>query len=273
MCGRFTLVGGPAGIQLAFPGVEIPEELTARYNIAPSQAVAVVRNTGANRVELLRWGLIPSWAKDPAIGNRLINARAETLAVKPAFRSAFRRRRCLILADGFYEWRKETLPGSPRPAGAPALARASGPGRHRQGSGTPQDGRLKTPLYFRLKSGLPFAFAGLWEEWQPPDGEPWLSCTIVTTTPNSLLETVHNRMPVILPPASYTQWLDPAEQDPASLSALLGPYPAGDMEGYAVSTVVNDPRNDVAECIVPQTDPKGFHADPRQGTKPLGSMG
>jgi len=224
MCGRFTLAAGPAGIQLAFPGVEVPQTLAARYNIAPSQAVAVLRNTGAGQVELLRWGLIPSWAKDPAIGNRLINARAETLGQKPAFRAAFRRRRCLILADGFYEWRQDTLPGS----------------------------RRKTPLYFRLKSGLPFAFAGLWEEWHGPDGRPLLSCTIVTTTPNALLETVHTRMPVILPPASYAQWLDPAEQDPASLSPLLQPYPAGDMEGYPVSTLVNDPKNDLAECILPQ---------------------
>jgi putative SOS response-associated peptidase YedK len=173
MCGRFTLVTGPAGIQLAFPGVEVPQTLAARYNIAPSQDVAVLRNTGASQVELLHWGLIPFWAKDPAIGNRLINARAETLAEKPAFRAAFRRRRCLILADGFYEWRQDTLPGS----------------------------RRKTPLYFRLKSGRPFAFAGLWEAWPGPDGRQWLSCTIVTTTPNSLLETVHTRTPVILQPA------------------------------------------------------------------------
>jgi putative SOS response-associated peptidase YedK len=223
MCGRFTLTSGAAGIQLAFPGVVVPETLVARYNIAPSQAVAVLRNTGTSHVELVRWGLIPPWAKDPAIGSRLINARAETLAEKPAFRAAFRRRRCLIPADGFYEWRQDTLPGSQR----------------------------KTPLYFRLKSGLPFAFAGLWEVWHGPDGQQWLSCTIVTTTPNSLLETVHTRMPVILQPSSYAQWLDPAEQNPASLSSLLQPYPASEMEGYAVSTLVNDPQNDVVECVVP----------------------
>jgi putative SOS response-associated peptidase YedK len=222
MCGRFTLVTGSAGIQIAFPGIDVPETVSARYNIAPSQAVAVLRNTGTNRVELLRWGLIPPWAKDPAIGNRLINARAETLAEKPSFRAAFRRRRCLILADGFYEWRQDLLPGS----------------------------RRKTPFYFRLKSGLPFAFAGLWEEWDAPDGQPWLSCTIVTTTPNSLLETVHTRMPVILPPASYAQWLAAAEQDSASLSQLLRPCPADDLEGYIVSTLVNDPKNDRPECIV-----------------------
>ena len=223
MCGRFTLITGPVGIQMAFPGVEVPETVTARYNIAPSQGVAVLRNTGANQVELLRWGLIPPWAKDPAIGNRLINARAETLAKKPAFRAAFRRRRCLILADGFYEWRQEPPPAN----------------------------RRKTPFYFRLKSGLPFAFAGLWEEWAAPDGQQWLSCTIVTTTPNTLLETVHARMPVILSPAYYAQWLSPTEQDPASLAPLLKPYPAKDMEGYTVSTLVNDPRNDRPECIVP----------------------
>ena len=223
MCGRFTLATDPAGIQMAFPGVEVPETLAARYNIAPSQLVAVLRNTGTNQVEMLRWGLVPPWAKNPTIGNRLINARAETLAAKPAFRAAFRRRRCLILADGFYEWRQATMPDTQR----------------------------KTPLYFRLKSGRPFAFAGLWEEWHAPDGQQWLSCTIVTTTPNTLLETVHSRMPVILPSGSHAQWLDQAEQDPASLALLLQPYPAGDMEGYVVSTLVNDPKNDRPECIVP----------------------
>jgi len=223
MCGRFTLASDPAAIQAAFPGVEVPAQVVPRYNIAPTQPVAVLRNTGTNRIEMLRWGLVPSWAKDPAIGNRLINARAETLAEKPAFRVALRRRRCLILADGFYEWRQETQPGS----------------------------RRKTPLYFRLKSGLPFAFAGLWEEWRAPDGQQTASCTIVTTMPNSLLETVHTRMPVILPPESYAQWLDPAEQEPASLASLLQPYPAAEMEGYAVSTLVNDPKNDVAEAIMP----------------------
>ena len=223
MCGRFTLVTGPAGIQIAFPGVDVPDTLVPRYNIAPSQPVAVLRNTSANQVELLRWGLIPPWAKDPAIGNRLINARAETLAEKPAFRTALRRRRCLILADGFYEWRQEP----------------------------PPDNRHKTPFYFRLKSGTPFAFAGLWEAWQGPEDQLWLSCTIVTTTPNTLLQTVHTRMPVMLQSRYYAQWLSPAEQDPASLVPLLEPYPAEEMEGYVVSTLVNDPKNDRPECIVP----------------------
>lgn len=223
MCGRFTLTSDPAAIQAAFPGVEVPDTLVSRYNIAPTQAVAVLRNTGTNKVELLRWGLIPSWAKDPAIGSRLINARAETLAEKPAFRHAFRRRRCLVLADGFYEWRQDPEPGS----------------------------RGKTPLYFRLKSGRPFAFAGLWEEWRTPEGELWPTCTIITTTPNSLLENVHTRMPVILQPEFRARWLDPEEQDVVSLGQVLRPYPAEEMEGYPVSRQVNDPKNDVPALVAP----------------------
>lgn len=228
MCGRFTLASDPTAVQAAFPGIQAAEQLVLRYNVAPSQAVAVVRNDGLNRVELVRWGLIPFWAQDPAIGNRLINARAETLAEKPAFRTAFRRRRCLILADGFYEWRQESSSDSPRQA--------------------------KTPFYFRLKSGQPFAFAGLWEEWRSPEGEVVPSCTIITTIPNALLEMVHNRMPVILQPEFHVQWLDPAEQDPARLSAVLQPYPAADMEGYAVSRLVNDPKNDLPDCLIPAED-------------------
>jgi putative SOS response-associated peptidase YedK len=191
------------------------------YNIAPSQSVAVVANNGQSKVELFRWGLIPSWAKDAAIGNRMINARAESLAEKPSFRAAYKRRRCLILADGFYEWRQEL------------------------------GGKVKTPMYIRLKSSQPFAFAGLWETWQPPDAEPVLSCTIITTAPNALMEKIHNRMPVILKAEAHAQWLDPAEQTPDKLDKLLKPYPASQMVAYPVSRLVNDPKNDKPECIVP----------------------
>ncbi len=221
MCGRFTLASDPAAVQAAFPGVEGAEQLAARYNVAPTQAVAVIRNNGLYRIEMLQWGLIPSWAKDPAIGSRLINARAETLAEKPSFRTAFRRRRCLILADGFYEWR------------------------------TDPTARRKTPIYIRLKSGQPFAFAGLWEEWRTPNGEALPTCTIVTTTPNELLETVHNRMPVILPHAAHDRWLAQGEQDTAGLAELLRPFPAEEMEAVPVSTRVNDPRYDAAELLNP----------------------
>ncbi|MBI3363071.1 MAG: SOS response-associated peptidase [Chloroflexi bacterium] len=179
MCGRFTLTVDPAALQAAFPGIAVPADLPPRYNVAPTQPVAVVANNGQNKVEFFRWGLIPSWAKDISIGSRLINARAETLAEKPSFRAAFKKRRCLILADGFYEWRQDA------------------------------GNKAKTPMVIRLKSGEPFAFAGLWELWRSADDDTILSCTIVTTEPNSLMEKIHNRMPVILKPEDYTLWLDP----------------------------------------------------------------
>ncbi|OGO33861.1 MAG: hypothetical protein A2W35_00960 [Chloroflexi bacterium RBG_16_57_11] len=222
MCGRFTLTASPEQLQQAIPGLNVPTaKMAARYNIAPSQPVAVVPNDGQMKLDYFVWGLIPSWAKDPSIGNRMINARGETLAEKPSFRTAFRRRRCLILADGFFEWKQN--PGS----------------------------KTKTPMYIHLKSGQPFAFAGLWENWNAPDGSSVLSCTIITTTPNTLMEPIHNRMPVILPPTSYTQWLEPGEQDPTSLQALIQPYPAEAMSAYPVSTLVNRPENDVAAVIQP----------------------
>jgi putative SOS response-associated peptidase YedK len=151
----------------------------------------------------------------------LINARAETLIEKPSFRTAFRRRRCLVLADGFYEWRQD-------------------PGR-----------RGKTPMLVRLREDKPFAFAGLWENWQSPDGSTILSCTIITTQPNSLMETIHNRMPVILPERAYEPWLEPGEVDPQTLTSLLQPFPAEEMVAHPVSTLVNDPKNESPECIVP----------------------
>lgn len=221
MCGRFSLSLDPDEIAAALPGYELPADLAPRYNIAPSQSVAVIANTGAQKVELFRWGLIPAWAKDPAIGDRMINARAETLTEKPAFRAAFRRRRCLILADGFYEWRAE--PGS----------------------------RAKTPYYIRLMAGGLFAFAGLWETWQPPTGEPLHSCTILTTTPNALIAPIHDRMPVILPEAVYPLWLAPGDQSPAALQPLLAPYPAEALVAHPVSRLVNAPRHDAPDCIVP----------------------
>jgi len=224
MCGRFTLTIDPADLQDAMPWLKAPAQLTLtpRYNVAPTQPVAAVANNGQHTLELFHWGLIPSWAKDPSIGSRMINARAETLAEKPSFRTAFKRRRCLILADGFYEWRKE----------------ASGKG--------------KTPMYIRLKSGEPFAFAGLWEAWHGPESdETMLSCTIITTTPNTLMEKIHDRMPVILKPDVYERWLDPADQEPGRLAGLLKPYPASHMTAHPVSKLVNKPQNDVPECIVP----------------------
>ena len=221
MCGRFTLTLDPAQLREAFPGLFIPADIKPRYNIAPSQPVAVIPNTGENKLDFFTWGLIPFWAKDPAIGNRLINARAETLAEKPAFRSSFRRRRCLILSDGFFEWKPDL------------------------------SGKSKTPYYIQMKSGEPFAFAGLWDLWSHPDGSEIRSCTIITTTPNELMQTIHNRMPAILSPNSYQTWLDVEEQKPENLTSLLTPYPSSAMSAYPVSKVVNAPQNDTPECIKP----------------------
>lgn len=221
MCGRFTLTVDADTIHDTFPWLDVPANLTPRYNIAPTQPVAVVPNNGKNHLDAFVWGLIPTWAKDPSIGNKLINARGETLAEKPSFRSAYKRRRCLILADGFYEWVKQ-------------------PGQ-----------KAKTPHYIQLESKEPFAFAGLWEIWHAPDGTEVYSTTIITTEPNDLIARLHNRMPVILPPAAYEQWLDPAEQPADKLQPLIRPYPASEMMHYPVSTLVNSPFNDVPETIQP----------------------
>ena len=221
MCGRFTLTTDPQQLRLGFPWLSVPDEITPRFNIAPTQPVAVVPNDGKNRLDFFTWGLIPSWAKDPSIGNRMINARAETLQEKPSFRTAFRRRRCLILADGFFEWRQD-------------------PGQ-----------KIKTPMYIRLKSEKPFALAGLWEIWNAPDGSQILSCTIITTEPNELMQPIHNRMPVILPESAYSAWLSPQEGDVSALQPLLTPYPAEAMLAYPISRLVNSPDNDVPEVIRP----------------------
>jgi putative SOS response-associated peptidase YedK len=220
MCGRFSLAN-PQQLAETFAGIELPAGLPPRYNIAPSQPVAVIANNNPHKLEFFQWGLIPSWAKDPAIGQQMINARAETLAEKPSFKNAYRRRRCLVLADGFYEWRKEA------------------------------DTKTKTPMYIKLESGQPFALAGLWERWASADGDEILSCTIITTTPNELMAAIHNRMPVILPPEAYTLWLNPAERGPAELENLLRPFPANEMTAYPVSKLVNSPRNDSPACIEP----------------------
>ena len=222
MCGRFTLASDPKTLTETFPDFEAPTELSPRYNIAPSQDVAVIANNGENKIEYFHWGLIPFWAKDAKIGNQMINARGETLGEKPAFRTAYKRRRCLILTDGFYEWRK--MPGS----------------------------RLKVPMYIRMESGKPFAFAGLWEMWHPPEGDdPVLSCTIITCAPNELMQQIHHRMPVILQPEAYELWLTTTEQPPDALNDLLKPYPTEEMTAYSVSRLVNSPKNDSPDCVVP----------------------
>jgi putative SOS response-associated peptidase YedK len=221
MCGRFTLTIDPADMQDTFPKFTFPSEVIPRYNIAPTQPVLVLPNDGRNKANFFVWGLIPSWAKDPTIGSRLINARAETLSEKPSFRSAYKYHRCLIFADGFFEW--QTRPGS----------------------------KAKLPYFIRLKSGKPFTFAGLWEHWQSPDGSEVMSATIITTTPNALMAPIHSRMPVILPGHSYNLWLDPSARSPADLNRLLVPYPAEEMEAFPVSTLINSPANDNPDVLIP----------------------
>jgi putative SOS response-associated peptidase YedK len=217
MCGRFTLAVPAADIADFFE-VDARLNLPPRYNIAPTQETPVVRAKEEGReLALLRWGLIPSWAKDPAIGNRMINARAESVAEKPAFRAAFKARRCLVPADGFYEWQKA--------------------------------GKGKQPFYIRRKDRAPFAFAGLWERWRDrAEGESLETFTLITTEPNSLMAPIHNRMPVIIPEEAYEQWLNPEETgDPD----LLVPYPEEELTAYPISTWVNSPAHDDEKCIQP----------------------
>ena len=217
MCGRYTLAPDQTAFDERFSLVGSDLHVVPSFNIAPTQSVVTVTGNGGNQAQLMRWGLIPSWAKDASIGYRMINARAETLAEKPSFRTAFRRRRCLIPADGFFEWTRV--------------------------------GPVKRPMRIVLSSGEPFAFAGLWESWRDQNGERILSCTIITTRPNELMHTIHNRMPVILARDAESVWLDQSVQDPAMLAELLGPFPSEAMEAYEVSTLVNSPRNNDPECI------------------------
>ncbi len=220
MCGRFVSVSPFYLVAEAFGLAGGPQDLRPSFNISPGQFIsAVVREGGRNRLARFRWGLIPSWAKDPAIGNRLINARAESLAEKPAFRDALRSRRCLVIADGFYEWRKS--------------------------------GRERIPHYVRLRAGGPFGLAGLFETWVSPAGESLQTCTIITTQPNELLKPVHDRMPAIIPKDRETLWLDPALRDARRLLSLLQPYPPGEMEIHQVSRLVNSPGNDAPDLIAP----------------------
>ena len=220
MCGRYALTSDPERIEERF-GCSLSDlSYSPRYNIAPSQPVLALIDTDDNRrAGFLRWGLIPPWAKDPSVGAKMINARSETVAEKPSFRRALRRRRCLIVANGFYEWKK--------------------------------DGPSKAPLYISLRSGEPFALAGLWEKWVAESGQAIHSCTILTTSPNALLAPIHHRMPVILAPEAEAAWLDRSVQEPDALRPLLSSYPAEAMTAYAVSDLVNSPRNDSPECLKP----------------------
>jgi len=221
MCGRFTLFEPDKVLAKEF-GVSGFPPRSLRYNIAPSQPIAAVRAVPAGsgrELALLRWGLIPSWSKDPAIGNRLINARAETAPEKPSFRNAFRRHRCLIPTSGFYEWLRWE--------------------------------RGKQPYFVRMRDGHPFAFAGLWDRWESPEEGAIETCTILTTAANAVLAPIHDRMPVILPPWEYSRWLDPSIKDPDSLAPLLVPFPPEEMLAYPVNPRVNVPSADDKGCIAP----------------------
>jgi putative SOS response-associated peptidase YedK len=221
MCGRFTLTIDPAELQDTFGDYSFPSQFAPRFNIAPSQPILAIPNDGNKKADFFVWGLIPSWAKDPTFGSRLINARAETLSEKPSFRGNYKYKRCLVLSDGFYEWKAR--PGA----------------------------KTKVPHFIHLASREVFAFAGLWDEWTSPDGSQIKSCTIITTAPNQLMEPIHSRMPVILSRDAYAHWLDPSPRTHESLRSLLRPYPAEDMAAYPVSTLVNNPKNDQPECVVP----------------------
>ena len=223
MCGRFRLAKKKEILEEAFDLEDLATEQNwvPRYNVAPCQEIAIVRQDAIHPVRLLshaRWGLIPSWAKDPAGGFKLINARSESVAAMPSFREPLRSRRCLIPADGFYEWKRE--------------------------------GKEKLPFCFTLLDEAVFAFAGLWDEWKSPPGLVIATCSILTTTPNRLMQDVHDRMPVILERDAYDLWLDPGFKKVVELQPLLKPYPAEAMRRYRVSQRVNQVKNDDPECAV-----------------------
>ena len=220
MCGRYTLSSDLAGFAKKLALKYDPARFSPRFNICPSQSVAVVLNDGSNTITLARWGLVPSWAKDAAVGHKLANARAEGIETKPSFRGSFKRKRCLVLADGFYEW--QTRAGQ----------------------------KIKVPYYFRLTSREVFRFGGLWDTWKDPSTE-LVTVSLITTTPNRVVELVHTRMPVILEPRYYQIWLSQDEQPTERLKRCLEPYPAAQMEAFAVSTVVNSPKNDSPQCVQP----------------------
>jgi len=220
MCGRFVLFSSLDDIVREFEIERVQAQLRPSYNVAPTQEVAVVvRNQGVNVLDKMVWGLIPHWASDPGIGSRMINARSETVHEKPSFKRPFKSQRCLIVADGFYEWQKT-------------------------------DG-TKVPMFIRLRSRRPLGLAGLYDAWKTPAGENLRSCTIITTDANQLVQPIHNRMPVILSPADQAAWLEAGPQPTERLLSLLAPYPAGEMEAYAVSRMVNSPKNDDPGCIEP----------------------
>jgi len=228
MCGRFSLAVPVADLCSLF-GIDLQAllpPLTPRYNIAPTQTVPVVRaspETGQRELAFMRWGLIPSWSKDPKIGAKLTNARAETITEKPSFRSAYKKRRCLVPTTGFYEWRRE--------------------------------GKTKQPFYIRMRDTKPYALGGIWEKWTSPEGEAVHTFSIITTGPNEVMLPIHDRMPVIVPPEHFDAWLDPKGQDAAALAERLDPITAQGMEAVPVSNYVNKASNEGLQCVAPPEKP------------------
>ena len=219
MCGRFVRITPVSVLAVKFKTEKVFSNLAPSYNIAPTQEVVIINDEGVRQLIQCKWGFIPSWTKDPSIGYMMINARSETVARKPAFRSAFKKKRCLVIADGFYEWRAE--------------------------------GKKKFPMYIRLKSGECFAFAGLYNLWTSPDGKQTCTCTIITTEANEAIKPIHDRMPVILPRDKEDIWINPTLDDKEELLAVLKPYTSEEMEAYQVSTQVNTPYHNMPSNIQP----------------------
>jgi putative SOS response-associated peptidase YedK len=220
MCGRFTITLDPGELQTLLDLGPFVHIVQPRYNIAPTQPVPIVKDPQIRSVELYRWGLVPFWADDPSIGSRMINARSETVHQKPSFKSAFKYRRCLLLADGFFEWH------------------------------APEKSAAKIPYYFKLKDDKPFTFAGLYEVWHSKDGGELHTCTILTCAPNDLVADYHNRMPVIFGKETRWEWLNP-DADQSALLGMLSAYPSEEMKCYPVSRDVNSPQNDRPEILEP----------------------
>jgi len=224
VCGRITLSTDKDDLQSRWGFIDpsgVLDLIKPRYNIAPSQnSPTLVVKEDRRVLVMMRWGLVPFWAKEASIGYKMINAKSETLTEKPSFRKPFKEKRCLVLADGFYEWEKT-------------------------------DKKNKVPYRFVLKNRQPFAFAGLWDVWKTPEGDTLLSFTIITTRANELMERIHDRMPVILNEKDEAKWLDPEFKDTDKLSSLLQPYTSEQMVAYKVSTIVNSPKNDTPSCIEP----------------------
>jgi putative SOS response-associated peptidase YedK len=240
MCGRFTQERPTSDLAEIFEAEDLADEPGGRFNVAPTdEAVVVVQREGRRAIKAYRWGLIPHWAEDAKVGTRMFNARAETLGSSPVFREAFRKRRCLVPVDSFYEWRRE--------------------------------GRVRQPFRIVRADGRPLALAGLWAGWRDPDTDQVRrTFTIITTDSNDLMRPIHDRMPVVVPPAAWDHWLDPGLPDPAELNGLLVPTPDGDLEVYPVSRAVNDVRNNGPELIEPVPDPPAGASTPTHDPEGLG---